>query len=166
MGFLGRATTCVLAVFILGACSPKGVEIVRFYPISPTVFADETDELHYGVAVKNYGNSASTTPLYLWSSVSYSGSQGGSCSTGTNKGWFNIGSLDPDETWSHFGPALASITQHPTECQCTKGSCSGSVTFFLFTGQHSGGILPGDASEVKMNFDQNGAITGYVVTPH
>jgi hypothetical protein len=161
-----QATTLFVAASLFGGCSKGGVEIVRVFPIVPSIYADEKDDLRYTVAVKNDGDSSQS--VYLWASVSYNATHGGSCSTAEDKGWYWIGSLDPDETWSSFHVTLASLTPYPDQCVCKKGSCSGSVTFTLYTDCHmcSGSkIVPGDASEVKMDFDQNGHISGYDLTP-
>lgn len=163
---IARGGALVLACSLCGNTC-KGLEIVRLPFVTPLVYADNANDFAYIVHVENYGNSTSSSSTTIGVQVQFTNTEGKSCGSVMHP-YSAIGSLSPGEKWGSIGKTLQGRTTDPTACICKKGSCSGFVHFTLFTADpiHSGGkFVSGPASDIKVSFNQNGAVS-YDVTPH
>ncbi len=138
----------LLLFALLSGCAP-GTQIVRAPLISPVVIP-APEAFRMNVAVKNFSESGSIGPLWLWVQSEYhSGSATRPCSQFEA---LEVGTLAPGQSWGRSDYRI----DRDGSCQCVKDQCQGHVWLSLRKGPIQAPKISGPNTALHVSWSSSG----------
>ena len=138
----------------------KGVEIVRAPFISPIV-VPAPEVFRMNVAVKNYGNTASTDLwLKVYSEYWPKANPGPGEPPCSQSEYLHVGALAPNQGWAKSDYRI----DRDTGCQCVKNSCPGHVWLSLHVAPQYPKPLDGVNTRLHVNWAADGELSKMTIS--